>query len=241
MKLSIVIPLHNEAANIHPLLDELFAVLAGYVAFEVVCIDDGSRDDTLERLREQQLRRHGQLRILQHARRCGQSFAIHAGVRAARHPWIATLDGDGQNDPADIPRLLETATRASMPVLVIGHRVRRQDAPIRRLSSRVANAVRRRLLSDDTPDTGCGLKVLPRELFMALPRFDHMHRFLSALVLREGGRVRSVPVTHRPRLRGRSKYGLHNRLWVGIVDLIGVAWLQRRGHCPVRAEETPPQ
>jgi dolichol-phosphate mannosyltransferase len=168
-------------------------------------------------------------------------------VLQARHPWIATLDGDGQNDPADIPHLLARLQAAAPEEdlhMLAGWRSKRQDSWLRRLSSKVANGVRGRLLRDATPDTGCGLKVFSRETFLRLPNFSHMHRFLPALVQRHGGRVVSVPVSHRPRERGISKYGLHNRLWVGIVDLFGVMWLLRRAHIPEIATtglETPYQ
>ena len=234
MDLSVVIPVHNEAENIQPLVDEIVAALDGRYDYEIVYVDDGSTDDTLERLRAA---RAGcpRLRILRHARGCGQSTAIRTGVRAARAPVIATLDGDGQNDPADIPGLVERLRQADPGErlwLVAGWRQRRQDDWLRRISSKVANGVRSRLLGDATPDTGCGLKVFPREVFLELPYFDHMHRFLPALVQRAGGRVVSVPVHHRPRERGTSKYGVGNRLWVGIVDLFGVRWLQRRACLP---------
>jgi len=229
MKLSIIVPVHNEAENIRPQVEEIFSTLGDRPGIEVVYVDDGSTDDTLRELRSGQARWGKRLRILAHDTVRGQSAAIHTGVRAASNSWIATLDGDGQNDPSDIPRLLDEARRAgSSKVMVIGQRVDRRDKWVRRASSRVANAVRGALLRDATPDSGCGLKVFPRELFLDLPCFDHMHRFLSALVLREGGQTQSIPVSHRPRRHGRSKYGLRNRLWVGIIDLMGVAWLQRR-------------
>jgi dolichol-phosphate mannosyltransferase len=157
---------------------------------------------------------------------------------------VVTLDGDGQNDPADIPELLQRwqaeslAAPGGQPLLLAGWRQQRRDHGLRRLSSRMANGFRASMLGDGTPDTGCGLKMFERELFLRLPHFDHMHRFLPALVLREGGRVISVPVNHRPRLRGRSHYGVWNRLWVGLVDVLGVMWLRRRIRLsPV--EETP--
>jgi len=157
-------------------------------------------------------------------------------VKAARGAWIATLDGDGQNDPADIPALFARAlaeeARGGLPVLVTGHRTRRRDTALKRLASRIANGVRARLLRDATPDTGCGAKVFHRAAFLELPRFDHMHRYLPALFLRAGGRVVSVPVNHRPRRAGRSNYGTLDRLWVGLFDLVGVFWLQRRGRRP---------
>jgi dolichol-phosphate mannosyltransferase len=150
---------------------------------------------------------------------------------------VITLDGDGQNDPADIPRLVAEFHASGRSHLICGYRRQRQDTVLRRLSSRIANAVRSRLLGDATPDTGCGLKVMPRDLFMRLPRFDHMHRFLPALALREGARVTSVVVSHRARRFGRSSYGVWNRLWVGVVDLFGVMWLKRRAFRAAVSEE----
>jgi glycosyltransferase involved in cell wall biosynthesis len=200
--------------------------------YEIVYVDDGSSDATVAEIHGQQ-RRLACLRLVRHRVSCGQSAAIRSGVKAAAGAWIATLDGDGQNDPADIPLLWQIAREAADDrLLVAGRRARRRDSRSKRLASRVANAVRRRLLHDDTPDTGCGLKLFPRALFLDLPYFDHMHRFLPALVLREGGRVRSVAVNHRPRRSGRSNYGVVDRLWVGIVDLAGVMWLRRRGVRP---------
>jgi dolichol-phosphate mannosyltransferase len=173
---------------------------------------------------------------LRHHVSCGQSAAVATGVKAARAPIIATLDGDGQNDPADIPALLQRLLSESEDgrdlLLVAGHRQKRRDDGLRRLSSKIANRVRAGLLGDDTPDTGCGLKLFTRAAFLDMPRFDHMHRFLPALMIRRGGRVVSLPVHHRPRERGVSKYGVWNRLWVGIVDLFGVMWLQRRANLP---------
>jgi len=176
--------------------------------------------------------------VVLHHNNCGQSTAVRSGVRSARGATIATLDGDGQNDPADIAALVARwrelrGADALRPVLIAGWRSRRNDSWIRRISSRVANAVRSRLLGDSTPDTGCGLKVFGRDDFLALPYFDHMHRFLPALVRRAGGLVESVPVAHRPREHGQSHYGIHNRLWVGLVDLCGVMWLQRRAKVPL--------
>jgi len=241
MDLSVVIPVHNEAENIQPLIDEIVTALDGRYDYEIVYVDDGSTDDTLERLREA---RAGcpRLRILRHACGCGQSTAIRTGVKAARAPLIATLDGDGQNDPADIARLLavrDAEGGEAARLMVVGWRRRRHDGWLRRLSSRVANGVRGRILRDGTPDTGCGLKLFPRALFLELPYFDHMHRFLPALARRAGARVVSVEVRHRPRTRGRSKYGLHNRLWVGLVDLAGVMWLMRRSRLPESEEVRP--
>jgi len=202
----------------------------------VIFVDDGSTDATAERLAA--LRKGcPQLRVLRHEKNAGQSAALVSGLLAAQAPWVATLDGDGQNDPADIPALYTIAQADDSLWLVGGWRQQRCDSGIKRLSSRIANGVRAALLGDATPDTGCGLKLLRREDCLQLPRFDHMHRFLPALVLRAGGGVRSVPVNHRPRERGVSKYGVFNRLWVGIVDLFGVMWLRRRVLRPDATED----
>jgi len=235
---SVVVPVRNEAPNVAPLVAEIGAALAG-VPHEIVYVDDGSTDGTTAALRdaEASVPAGATLRRLRHRSSCGQSAAISTGIRAARGEWIATLDGDGQNDPADIPRLLRRAQAEGGAVMVAGHRVARRDTRVKRWTSRVANAVRARLLRDATPDTGCGLKVFPRALFLDLPRFDHMHRFLPALALRAGARVVSEPVNHRPRLRGRSNYGTLDRLAVSLFDLMGVAWLQRRGSRPALESE----
>jgi dolichol-phosphate mannosyltransferase len=229
--LSVVVPVRNEADNIIPLIAEILACCPDQ-SVEIVYVDDGSTDDTPARLREAQTLAADRLVCLRHRRSCGQSAAILTGVRSASGAWIATLDGDGQNDPADLAALLDRAQReerlAGGPLLIAGHRVHRRDSGLKRLSSRIANAVRSRILRDNTPDTGCGLKVFRRQVFLDLPHFDHMHRFLPALFVRAGGRVLSVPVNHRPRLRGRSNYGTLDRLWVGIFDLLGMFWLQRR-------------
>jgi len=238
-ELSIVIPVHDEVDNVGPLADEIRAALEGRLDYEMVFVDDASDDGTAQRLRE--LRRATPaLRLLRHRRNRGQSAALHSGVRAARAPWVATLDGDGQNDPADIPRLFESARGAAAggtPVLICGRRRERRDTWSKRVSSRLANGVRGALLRDRTPDTGCGLKLFQRDVYLLLPYFDHMHRFLPALMLRQGARVESLDVRDRPRRHGASHYGVGNRLWVGLVDLAGVLWLQRRGAPPLRLEE----
>lgn len=234
-RLSVVVPVKNEQDNVEPLVREIAAALAGNTIFEILYVNDGSTDATQSRL-DALKTEFPMLRTIRHRASCGQSRAVTTGVAAARYEWIATLDGDGQNDPADIPALLAKLADPVQPAnlaLLAGWRAKRNDTFIRRLSSRIANGVRARMLKDNTPDTGCGLKVFARETFLALPNFDHMHRFLPALVMRNGGAVVSVPVNHRPRERGSSKYGVHNRLWVGIVDLFGVAWLQRRVRLPV--------
>jgi dolichol-phosphate mannosyltransferase len=236
MELSIVIPVRNEAGNIGPLVAEIRAALDGGAPYEIVYVDDGSTDGTVAEIRG--LAAAGApLRLVRHARSCGQSAAIRTGVKAARGLWIATLDGDGQNDPGDIPRLWEMARAENAPALIAGWRQRRRDTRLKRLSSKIANAVRARMLGDATPDTGCGLKIFRRELFLDLPYFDHMHRFLPALVKRAGGRTLSVPVNHRPRGSGRSNYGTLDRLVVGVSDLLGVMWLMRRASVPVIVKE----
>ncbi len=234
-RLSVIVPVKNEEDNVAPLVREIAAALTGKAEFEIIYINDGSTDRTqavLDGLKTE----FPMLRVIRHRASCGQSQAVTTGVRAARFEWIATLDGDGQNDPADIPALLAALADPKQPAnleLLAGWRTKRNDTFLRRLSSKVANGVRSRMLKDSTPDTGCGLKVFARETFLMLPNFDHIHRFLPALVIRGGGAVVSVPVNHRSRERGTSKYGLHNRLWVGIVDLFGVAWLQRRVRLPI--------
>jgi len=232
--LSVVVPVHNEAENIRPLITEIHQALSAQVPqLEIIYVDDASSDGTAAELQRMQAE-IPQLRVVRHANRSGQSTAVLSGVLHARHEWIATLDGDGQNDPADILKLLARLQQAGerAPRMLAGWRTQRNDNWLRRFSSRVANGVRSKMLRDDTPDTGCGLKVFDRALFLRLPYFDHMHRFLPALVRRAGAAVESVPVGHRPRERGRSKYGLHNRLWVGIVDLFGLMWLLRRAKLP---------
>jgi dolichol-phosphate mannosyltransferase len=238
--LSVVIPVHNEAGNIGPLVDEVRRSLAGRAAYEIVVVDDASTDATPAEL-EALAATCAEVRVIRHDRNAGQSTAIRTGVVAARGALIATLDGDGQNDPADLPRLLarHAAEPTGAPLMVAGRRTDRKDAATTRLSSLIANAVRARLLGDHTPDTGCGLKLFPRALFLDFPYFDHMHRFLPALAIRAGARVVSEPVGHRPRTRGRSHYGIHNRLWAGIVDLLGVMWLQRRMRPAAPRETTP--
>lgn len=226
--LSVVIPLHNEAGNIGALLAEVCGVLRGVVAFEIVCVDDASRDGTVAEL-QQAATDTPELRVLPLVSQVGQSTAIRVGVKAARGSWIATLDGDGQNDPADLPALLKARDAAGADTRLIGGwRTKRRDSWGKRVASRLANAVRQSLLHDATPDTGCGIKLFEREAFLDLPYFDHMHRYLPALMQRAGWRTLSVPVNHRPRGSGMSNYTNLQRAWVGLSDLCGVAWLVRR-------------
>ena len=229
LRLSVVIPAHNEADNLPGLVDEVVRAFAAAPEIEIIVVDDASSDGTPALLTTLQSR-VSQLRVLRHVRRAGQSAALMNGVRAARAPWIGTLDGDGQNDPADLLRLLAHARRGGDPALklVQGWRTGRRDSFVKRVSSRIANAVRGRLLGDATPDSGCGIRVVEREALLRLPAFDHMHRFIPALIRQQGWQVESLPVNHRPRGAGSSHYGVWDRLWVGIVDLVGVAWLGRR-------------
>ena len=232
MDLSIVIPVFNEEESISALIDEICERLEGKLEYEIIVVNDGSTDATAEVLRSCR-QQHDPVRVLRHRHRCGQSAAIASGVYAADAVLVATLDGDGQNDPADILRLYRAMQEAPGNVLlVIGNRVQRRDNWLKRISARLANTVRATVLQDNTPDTGCGLKVFLRETFVSLPQFDHMHRFLPALVQRQGGAVLSIEVNHRSRQQGVSKYGVHNRLWVGIIDMFGVKWLQRRTRQP---------
>ncbi|WP_242112015.1 glycosyltransferase family 2 protein [Luteimonas aquatica] len=228
VELSVVVPVFNEQDNVAPLVGEIVAALRGVLPFEIVYIDDCSRDATLERL--QQLKREvPELRVIRHLSQSGQSTAVRTGVKAATGAWIATLDGDGQNDPADIPKLLATRATASPDTkLFAGWRVNRQDSGSKRWASKWANAIRARLLRDDTPDTGCGIKLFERAAFLDLPYFDHMHRYLPALMQRAGWRTVSVPVNHRHRASGVSKYNNLNRALVSLRDLRGVAWLIAR-------------
>jgi len=236
MKLSIVVPVHNENENLRPLIEEIESAVMGLGEHEIVYVDDGSSDDTLSRLVALKAS-FPALRVLRHIRCCGQSTALRTGIKVAKGQVIVTLDGDGQNDPANIPAMLEAWRELKHAdqgrgALIAGYRRNRKDTGWRKFSSRFANRIRAALLGDATPDTGCGLKLFDRSLFLELPYFDHMHRFLPALAQRAGAKVVSVEVNHRPRTLGVSKYGTWHRLWVGIWDLMGVMWLQRRAHVP---------
>ncbi len=232
-QLSVVVPVHNEEDNVAPLVAEIVAALRGNPRlkgrdFEIVYVDDASGDATLQRLRALQASTP-ELRVIRHLTNAGQSTAVRNGVKAARSAWIATLDGDGQNDPADIPKLLAQRDAADSAIkLFAGWRVNRQDSGSKRWASTWANAIRSRMLRDNTPDTGCGIKLFEREAFLDLPYFDHMHRYLPALMQRAGWKTVSVPVNHRHRTAGVSKYNNLNRALVGIRDLRGMAWLIRR-------------
>ncbi len=234
--ISVVVPVRNEAGNIAPLVAEIAAALAGR-AFEIVYVNDGSRDGTADELRGL-MAQHPWLRQIRHAQSCGQSAAIRSGVAAAHAPLVVTLDGDGQNDPAYLPALI-AALEAGAPRLglVAGQRIGRKSSAFKKLQSRIANGVRSTVLRDGTRDTGCGLKAFRRDVFLALPYFDGLHRFLPALVRREGFDIGYVDVLDRPRRHGTSNYGFFDRLGVGILDLAGVWWLVRRKKRVPQAEE----
>jgi dolichol-phosphate mannosyltransferase len=240
-EVSVVVPVKNEQDNILPLVEEIHAAFASVCPFEIVYVDDGSDDQTPQVL-ENTKETYPMLQIVRHAKSCGQSQAVATGVKFARGAVICTIDGDGQNDPVDLPTMVATLKEAeNMDLrLVAGHRHKRKDTRIKKVSSKLANGIRRRLLKDDTPDTGCGMKVLTRAAFLDLPRFNHMHRYLPALMIRRGGHVVSVKVNHRARERGVSKYGTLDRLAVSIYDLIGVIWLMKRASVPI-IEKKPEQ
>jgi len=235
-KIGIIVPFYNEEDNVVPLVEEIQQVLDGFVDYEMVLVDDGSTDQTNQRL--QDLKKASQrIHIVKHKKNAGQSTSILSGVRYSECDWIVTLDGDGQNNPADIPKIIKALSQSEHPVstIVMGHRQKRNDSWVKLMSSRIANNFRKLLLRDDCLDAGCGLKIFSRDFFLSLPHFNHFHRFLPILFKRAGGRVINQPISHRPRMRGESKYGISNRLWVGLVDIIGVLWLLRRP-CQVEAE-----
>ena len=233
--LSVVVPVKDEAGNVAPLAREIAAALKDE-AHEIIFVDDGSSDGTAAALKALK-GEIPQLRVLRHGRNLGQSRGIRSGVEAARAPIIATLDGDGQNDPADIPKLLAALKKDSGLAMVSGVRVKRQDTASRRMASRLGNGLRNWLLKDGAADTGCGLKVFYRDAYLALPYFDHQHRFLIALMRREGHGIGFMPVGHRQRGSGRSKYTNFGRLLVSVNDLLGMRWLIARHRGPAGTEE----
>jgi len=224
--ISIIIPVYNEVDNVAALYEEIVRVMSpSAYTFEVIFVDDGSKDGTVAKLRTLEPT-SGSLRIVCHVNNCGQSAAILTGGRAAHYPVLVTLDGDGQNDPADILRLLEFWGEPNM--VILGNRSVRHDSLVRKASSTIGNGVRRCFLRDECGDTGCSLKIFAKDVFLSLPYFDHAHRFLPALFKSAGQQLVNVPVNHRPRRYGQSKYGVMNRLFVGLHDLIGVRWLLSR-------------
>lgn len=236
--ISVVIPMHNEAGNITSLVTEIFATIPAPMLGEVIVVDDASTDGSAAEVAAL-MATNPRLRLVRHGRNAGQSRAVRSGVQAARFPVVATLDGDGQNPPGDIPALV-AAFSPDGPQLVGGHRVNRRDTTSKRLASRMANTIRRALLRDDCPDTGCGLKVFPREAHLALPFFHGQHRYLPALMRANGMTAAFLPVGDRAREHGRSKYTNWQRALVGIPDLLGVAWLVRRARpTPVSEEHRP--
>ncbi|MEQ8509662.1 MAG: glycosyltransferase family 2 protein [Rhodospirillaceae bacterium] len=243
---AVVVPVLNEAGNIKPLVLEVVAAMSALSekpSFEIIYVDDGSTDGTAEEL-DAVKASVPTLRVFHHIKTTGQSQSLITGILRAQADWIITLDGDGQNDPGDFQKLISaresaiaTEPHSADEFIYVGHRRLRRDSLARRYQSWLANDIRGWILGDHTPDSGCGLKLFSRELFLSLPRFDALHRFLPALVIRAGGRAISVPVTHRPRLNGISKYGLWRRLAIGIVDLIGVTWLIARHTRPTIIEQ----
>ena len=240
---SIIIPAKNEAENIRPLIAEIQAAMANRDDYELLYVDDGSSDETWHELLAIQQQGDCPLKLLRHQQSVGQSLAILSAAWQARGYWLVVLDADGQNDPADIPGMLaavQAANRQDPQVWgVIGHRINRRDDWVKRLSSKVANGFRDLLLRDGIPDTGCGLKAVLRERYLRLPSFNHMHRYIPTLIQAQGGIMQVHPVNHRPRLAGNSNYGVWNRLWVGLVDVLGVWWLKRRAKRVLIAEIRP--
>jgi dolichol-phosphate mannosyltransferase len=232
LRVSVVIAVLNEVENVQAVSAEVLSAMAPAAPFEIVFVDDGSTDGTPELLRAL-ADTDARVRLVRHDRRCGKSQAVRTGVLAARAPWVATLDGDGQNDPADLPDMLALALAAEgSPPLIAGVRVRRDDPLSRLIATRIANGIRSTLLGDHCPDTGCGVKLFRRDDFLLLPCFEGMHRFLPALFQRYGHPLINHPVHHRARLLGTSKYTNWGRALVGIFDLMGVAWLVRRTQAP---------
>ncbi|NMH66690.1 glycosyltransferase family 2 protein [Shewanella salipaludis] len=242
--ISVVIPAKDEQANIGQLVTEIHQALQGKTPFEVVVVDDGSSDDTFGELLRTGERLGCATKAIRHEKSTGQSTALHTGILNAEGTYIVTMDADGQNDPADIPAMLALLDGIhEVDFCIAGYRKHRKDTAWKRFQSRLANKVRNAMLNDGVPDTGCGLKLFPKSTFLKLPYFDHMHRYIPALVRRHGGEVHVVVVNHRDRMEGVSKYTAWNRVWVGIVDIFGVMWLNSRTRLPkvIKTETTKAQ
>ncbi len=242
-QISIVIPAKNEVDNLRPLIGEIRAAMDGQFDYELIYVDDGSTDATFATLQAIRDEGYDKLTVVRHAVSTGQSLAIISGAWIARGEWLVVLDADGQNDPADIPGMLRAVQAAHAKDAkvwgVIGHRVNRRDDWVKRMSSKIANSFRDAMLHDGVPDVGCGLKAVLRERYLRLPSFNHMHRYIPTLIQAQGGSMLVHPVNHRPRLAGQSNYGVWNRLWVGLVDVMGVWWLKRRAKV-VKVQEMLP-
>jgi len=235
-KVSVVIPIYNERDNIIKLLEEVLKVIDSQASDEIILIDDCSTDDSVKLIREYQNKSDSNIILVQHQNRSGQSASLLTGIIKANNGLIITLDGDGQNDPIDIKRMRNvwSENEDNELLLIIGNRVTRKDGFSKKFASKLALYIRRIILKDGTPDTGCGIKLFNKDLFLCLPYFDHIHRFLPALVKRQGGKIISVPVSHRSRIGGKSKYTNWQRLRVGIMDLWGVFWLIKRSPFPIK-------
>jgi dolichol-phosphate mannosyltransferase len=237
--ISVLIPAKDEAGNIGQLVTEVVDALRSVCGFEIVLVDDGSGDATAAEFAQRCTALGAAAQLIRHQASVGQSTALSTAAQHARGRYLVTIDGDGQNDPADIPALLRQAQAmeaGGAHFCIAGFRHQRKDTEWKKIQSKIANAVRRQILDDGVPDTGCGLKLIPRATWLRLPYFDHMHRYIPALVRRLGGRIAVVPVNHRHRTAGVSKYTAWNRVWVGIVDMFGVRWLTRRSKQPVVAQ-----
>ena len=234
-KISVVIPVYNESGNIEILIKELLPIIDSLGGGEIVFVDDASTDSTVEKIYKNQGTNKTNINLFRHIKRSGQSAGLLSGIKSSSNDIIVTLDGDGQNDPKDIKKMYrEWKSHNNELLLVIGNRINRKDTWSRRFASKLAHKMRKIVLKDITPDSGCGLKVFSKTVFLSLPYFDHIHRFLPALIRRQGGEVISLEVFHRERSSGISKYSNFQRFRVGLVDLLGVSWLIKRSSFPIK-------